>query len=39
MLAALPPMVIVDLLGIHPKTAERRATLPDGSRSDYLAAR
>ncbi|MFF7980962.1 hypothetical protein ACFZDK_17795 [Streptomyces sp. NPDC007901] len=39
MMAALPPMVIVDLLGIHPKTAERQATLPGGNWSDYLAAR
>ncbi|WP_406487945.1 hypothetical protein [Streptomyces phaeochromogenes] len=35
----LPPMVIADLLGIHPETAERWATLAGGNRSDYLAAR
>ncbi|WP_128429345.1 hypothetical protein [Streptomyces cyaneus] len=38
-LVALPPMVIADLLGIHPKTAERWATLAGGNWSDYLAAR
>ncbi|MGW3939461.1 hypothetical protein [Streptomyces phaeochromogenes] len=38
-LADLPPMVIADLLGIHPETAERWATLAGGNRSDYLAAR
>jgi hypothetical protein len=38
-LVDLPPMVIADLLGIHPKTAERWATLADGNWSEYLAAR
>ncbi|MGW3956160.1 transposase [Streptomyces sp. NPDC004752] len=38
-LVDLPPMVIADLLGIHPKTAERWATLAGGNWSDYLAAR
>ncbi|MEV7885837.1 hypothetical protein ACWD3I_36865 [Streptomyces sp. NPDC002817] len=38
-LVDLSPMVIADLLGIHPKTAEHWATLPGGNWSDYLAAR
>lgn len=38
-LVDLPPMVIADLLGIHPKTAERWATLAGDSWSEYLAAR
>ncbi|MGW6692018.1 hypothetical protein [Streptomyces sp. NPDC054961] len=38
-LVDLPPMVIADLLGIHPKTAERWATPADGNTSEYLAAR
>lgn len=38
-LVDLPPMVIADLLGIHPKTAERWATLAGGNWSDYLTAR
>lgn len=38
-LVDLPPMVIADLLGIHPKTAERWATLTGGNWSEYLAAR
>ncbi|MET9789629.1 hypothetical protein [Streptomyces canus] len=38
-LVDLPPMVIADLLGIHPKTAERWATLAGGNWSEYLAAR
>ncbi|MEV0638521.1 hypothetical protein AB0I77_26980 [Streptomyces sp. NPDC050619] len=38
-LVDLPPMVIADLLGIHPKTAERWATLAGGYWFDYWAAR
>ncbi|MDX3803781.1 hypothetical protein ACN6LD_003998, partial [Streptomyces sp. SAS_272] len=38
-LVDLPPMVIADLLGIHPKTAERWAALAGGNWSEYLAAR
>jgi len=38
-LVDLPPMVIADLIGIHPKTAERWATLAGGNWSEYLAAR
>ncbi|MFE2490004.1 hypothetical protein ACFXI6_50575 [Streptomyces mirabilis] len=38
-LVDLPPMVIADLLGIHPKAAERWATLAGGNWSEYLAAR
>jgi hypothetical protein len=38
-LVDLPPMVIADLLGIHPKTAEPWATLAGGNWSEYLAAR
>jgi hypothetical protein len=38
-LVDLPPMVIADLLGIHPKTAERWATLAGGNWSEYLAVR
>ncbi|MFB7185487.1 hypothetical protein ACFC0C_22310 [Streptomyces sp. NPDC056178] len=38
-LVDLPPMVIADLLGIHPKTAERWATLAGGNWSDPLAVR
>ncbi|WP_157880717.1 hypothetical protein [Streptomyces sp. Root1310] len=38
-LVDLPPMVIADLLGIHPKTAERWATLAGGNWCEYLAAR
>ncbi|MEU2739565.1 hypothetical protein ABZ656_30430 [Streptomyces sp. NPDC007095] len=38
-LVVLPPMVIADLLDIHPTTAERRATLAGGNWSEYLAAR
>ncbi|WP_328980447.1 helix-turn-helix domain-containing protein [Streptomyces canus] len=38
-LKGLPPMVIADLLGIHPKTADRWATLAGGNWSEYLAAR
>ncbi|MER7183761.1 XRE family transcriptional regulator [Streptomyces hyaluromycini] len=34
----LPPMVIADLLGIHPKTAERWATLAGENWSDYLSS-
>ncbi|MFE7268828.1 hypothetical protein ACFU9B_44090 [Streptomyces sp. NPDC057592] len=38
-LVDLPPMVMADLLGIHPKTAERWATLASGNWSEYVAAR
>lgn len=38
-LVDLPPMVIADVLGIHPKTAERWATLAGGNWSEYLAVR
>ncbi|CAL9335660.1 hypothetical protein SUDANB15_00155 [Streptomyces sp. enrichment culture] len=38
-LADLPPVVTADLLGIHPRTAERWATLAGGNWSDYVAAR
>jgi hypothetical protein len=38
-LVDLPPMVITDLLGIQPKTAEPWATLAGGNRSESLAAR
>ncbi|MFF7047177.1 hypothetical protein ACFY94_02195 [Streptomyces griseorubiginosus] len=38
-LVDLPPMVIADLLGIHPKTAERWATPAGGNWSEYLAVR
>ena len=38
-LVDLPPMVIADLVGIHPKTAERWATLAGGNWSEYLAVR
>ncbi|MDX3433530.1 hypothetical protein PV664_31960 [Streptomyces sp. ME01-18a] len=37
-LADLPPMIIADLLGIHPKTAERWATLADENWSEYLSS-
>ena len=37
-LVDLPPMVIADLLGIHPKTAECWTTLVGGNWSDYVAA-
>ncbi|MDJ0346690.1 XRE family transcriptional regulator [Streptomyces sp. H10-C2] len=37
--ADLPPMVLADLLGIAPRTAERWAALAGGSWSHYLAAR
>lgn len=37
-LVDLPPMVIADLIAIHPKTAERWATPADGNWSEYLAA-
>ncbi|WP_327238870.1 hypothetical protein OG243_44385 [Streptomyces sp. NBC_01318] len=37
-LADLPPMVIADLLGIHPKTAERWATLAGENWSEYLSS-
>ncbi|MBV1937529.1 hypothetical protein KUF83_13295 [Streptomyces sp. BV286] len=38
-LVDLPHMVVADLLGIHPKTAERWDTLVGGNWSDYFAAR
>ncbi|MER8000009.1 hypothetical protein [Streptomyces sp. NPDC095613] len=38
-MADLPPVVIADLLGIHPKTAERWATLAGGNWCGYLAVR
>lgn len=38
-LVDLPPMVIADLIGIHPKTAERWAALAGGNWSAHLAAR
>ncbi|RKN04796.1 hypothetical protein D7319_27575 [Streptomyces radicis] len=38
-LVDLPPMVISDLFGIQPKTAERWATLAAGSWADFLAVR
>ncbi|WP_262059770.1 hypothetical protein [Streptomyces sp. STR69] len=37
-LADLPPMVIADLLGIHPKTAERWATLASENWSEYVSS-
>ncbi|SHH52321.1 hypothetical protein [Streptomyces sp. 3214.6] len=37
-LADLPPMVIADLLGIHPKTAERWATLAGANWSEYVSS-
>ena len=37
-LVDLPPMVIADLLGIHPKTAERWATLAGENWSEYLSS-
>ncbi|MBT2392470.1 hypothetical protein J7E87_24345 [Streptomyces sp. ISL-1] len=37
-LADLPPMVIADLLGIHPKTAERWATLAGENWSEYVSS-
>lgn len=38
-LVDLPPMVISDLFGLRPKTAERWAALANGNWSDYMAAR
>jgi hypothetical protein len=38
-LADLPPMLIADLIGIHPATAERWSALAAGRWSDYVAAR
>lgn len=35
----LPPVVIADLFGTHPQTAERWAGLVGGNWSEYLAAR
>ena len=37
-LVDLPPMIIADLLGIHPKTAERWATLAGENWSDYVSS-
>jgi hypothetical protein len=37
-LADLPPMVIADLLGIHPKTAQRWATLAGENWSEYVSS-
>ncbi|MGY3677818.1 hypothetical protein [Streptomyces sp. TE33382] len=36
-LVDLPPMVIADLLGIHPTTAERWATLAGENWCDYVS--
>ncbi|MER5361979.1 hypothetical protein [Streptomyces sp. NPDC002785] len=36
-MADLPPMVMSDLFGIHPKTAECWAAFTGGSWIDYLA--
>ncbi len=38
-IADLPPMVISDLFGIQPKTAERWAAFAGGNWSGYLAVR
>ncbi|MGW1551039.1 hypothetical protein [Streptomyces sp. NPDC002346] len=38
-LADLPPVVIADLIGIHPGTATRWARFAGDSWADYLAAR
>ncbi|MDI5907409.1 MULTISPECIES: hypothetical protein [Streptomyces] len=38
-LVDLPPMVIADLPGLRPKTADRWATLAGGNWSECLAAR
>ncbi|GAQ64359.1 hypothetical protein [Streptomyces scabiei] len=37
-LVDLPPMVIADLLGIHPETAERWATLAGENWSAYVSS-
>lgn len=37
-LVDLPPMIIADLLGIHPKTAERWATFAGENWSEYLSS-
>ncbi|MEU9623871.1 hypothetical protein [Streptomyces sp. NPDC048155] len=37
-LVDLPPMIIADLLGIHPKTAERWATLAGENWSEYVSS-
>ena len=37
-LADLPPMVIADLLGLHPRTAERWATIVSENWSDYVSS-
>ncbi|WP_267953807.1 hypothetical protein [Streptomyces sp. MBT65] len=36
--ADLPPMVIADLLGIHPNTAERWAILAGENCSEYVSS-
>ncbi|MFB6871532.1 hypothetical protein [Streptomyces sp. NPDC056323] len=36
-LADLPPVVIADLLGIHPKTAERWAMLAGENWSEFVS--
>jgi hypothetical protein len=38
-LADLPPVVLSDLIGIQPRTAERFAALAGENWSDYLAGR
>lgn len=38
-LADMPPIVISDLFGMHPRTAERWAALAGGSWSEYLVSR
>ncbi|WP_265737505.1 hypothetical protein [Actinacidiphila soli] len=38
-LADLPPIVISDLFGIDPRTAERWAAFTGGSWPEYLATR
>ncbi|WP_218137693.1 hypothetical protein [Streptomyces sp. 2131.1] len=38
-LTDLPPMIIADLLGIHPKTADRWATLAGNNWSEYVSSR
>ncbi|MGX1508802.1 hypothetical protein RKD44_000090 [Streptomyces collinus] len=37
-LADLPPVVLSDLIGIQPRTAERFAAMAGENWSDYLAA-
>ncbi|WP_079185690.1 hypothetical protein [Streptomyces sp. NBRC 110465] len=38
-LTDLPPMIIADLLGIHPKTADRWAALAGNNWSEYVSSR